>query len=299
MWQVLTGCVAVTANLRKRGISCDPVCGYEEETINHTLFECHSARQVWALSLFPTAQGVFPSTSVLTNLDFFFWRFKDIPSHEIFPWILWYIWKARNDKLFSNLDSNPLALLRLAEDEAQAWFLAQAEAIGPAVDPIFAGQPSGNGGYGVSRSLSSYLCFVDGSWKETDQFAGRGWFCISPRGDDPTMGAANIRRSLSPLHAGIEAFIWAMCCMIGADNESVIFLTDCSDLVKIVSSPAEWPAFTPYLKDIQADIEEFATFSLVYVPRSQNGKTDNLARRVRSIPHLVTFVNNFPPHWFV
>ncbi|XP_010468748.2 PREDICTED: uncharacterized protein LOC104748865 [Camelina sativa] len=241
MWQVLSGCVAVIANLRKCGISYDPVCGlcgYEEETINHTLFECHPARQVWALSQFPTAQGVFPSTSVLTNLDFLFWRFKDIPSHEIFPWILWYIWKARNDKLFSNLDSNPLALLRLAKDEAQAWFMAQAEAIGLAVDPIFVGQPSGNGGYGVSRPLSSYLCFVDGSWKEKDQFAGRGWFCISPRGDDPTMGAANICRSLSPLHAEIEALIWAMRCMIGADNEYVIFLTDCFDLVKMVSSPA-------------------------------------------------------------
>ncbi|CAL9242575.1 unnamed protein product, partial [Arabidopsis halleri] len=55
------------------------------------------------------------------------------------------------------------------------------------------------------------------------------------------MGAANLRRSLSPLHAEFEALLWAMKCMIGADNQEVAFLTDCSDLVKMVSSPTEWP----------------------------------------------------------
>ncbi|CAL9236451.1 unnamed protein product [Arabidopsis halleri] len=40
------------------------------------------------------------------------------------------------------------------------------------------------------------------------------------------MGAANLRRSLSPLHAEFEALLWAMKCMIGADNQEVAFLTD-------------------------------------------------------------------------
>ncbi|KAG7583712.1 Ribonuclease H domain [Arabidopsis suecica] len=60
------------------------------------------------------------------------------------------------------------------------------------------------------------------------------------------MGAANLRRSLSPLHAEVEALLWAMKCMIGADHQEVAFLTDCSDLVKMVSSPTEWPAFSVF-----------------------------------------------------
>ncbi|XP_010501946.1 PREDICTED: uncharacterized protein LOC104779285 [Camelina sativa] len=275
MWQVLLGCVAVTANLRKRGLSCDATygpCGIGEETINHTLFECPPACQVWALSQFPTAQGVFPSESIFTNMDFLFWRFPNVQNQEYIPWILWYVWKARNDKLFSNLDSNPLAILRLAEDEAKAWALAQTDDV--VLTPAIAGTavPCGRMSFGVSQPFSSYVCYVDGSWKTTDFFAGRGWFCMSPWDDAPTMGVANFRRSLSPLHAEVEALIWAMRCMIGADNQSVVFLTDCSDLVKMVSSPSEWPAFTPYLEDIQADREDFVSFSLVYVSRSQNDK---------------------------
>ncbi|XP_019087439.1 PREDICTED: uncharacterized protein LOC109127304 [Camelina sativa] len=47
MWQVLTGCISVSANLRRRGIACDTACvrcGAEEETINHAIFRCPPAR---------------------------------------------------------------------------------------------------------------------------------------------------------------------------------------------------------------------------------------------------------------
>ncbi|XP_019101856.1 PREDICTED: uncharacterized protein LOC109133305 [Camelina sativa] len=123
LWQVFSGCVAVTANLRKRGISGDAMCGLcglQEETINHTLFECPPAKQVWALSQFPTGL-------------------------------------ARNDKLFSNLDSNPLVILRIAEDEAKTWALAQSEDM--ILVPENPGVPGGSRGLGVPRSLSSYMCF--------------------------------------------------------------------------------------------------------------------------------------------
>jgi len=53
------------------------------------------------------------------------------------------------------------------------------------------------------------------------------------------MGVANLRRSLSPLHKEVEAVLWMMKCMIGADNQKITFFTDCSDLVKMVFSPTE------------------------------------------------------------
>jgi len=108
------------------------------------------------------------------------------------------------------------------------------------------------------------------------------------------MGAANLRRSLSPLHAEVEALLWAMKCMIGADNQDVVFLTDCSDLVKMVSSQTEWPAFSVYLEELQSDKEEFSSFFLSLISRSANVKADNLARKVRVQPHHITYVNNIP-----
>ena len=48
------------------------------------------------------------------------------PAEDIdpYPWIIWYIWKTMNDKLFRGIDRNPLELVRYAESECQAWYNA-------------------------------------------------------------------------------------------------------------------------------------------------------------------------------
>ncbi|KAG7564174.1 Ribonuclease H domain [Arabidopsis suecica] len=300
LWQILTGCVPVTENLRKRGIVCDTGCarcGEPVETINHTLFQCHPARQIWALSQVPTAMGNFPTDSIFTNLDHLFWRIPSEFDSSAFPWIIWYIWKARNEKIFENIDKDPLEVLRLAEKEAQLWQSAQSELHNGNHGHVELVTQSRVGDASLDSNFSGYRCFVDGSWKESDKFSGTGWFCTSSNGEPPTMGAANLRRSLSPLHTEVEALLWAMKCMIGADNQEVAFFTDCSDLVKMVSSPTEWPAFSVYLEEFQSDKEEFSTFSLSLISRSANVKADNLARKVRTEPLHITYVNNIPQEW--
>ncbi|KAG7578757.1 Ribonuclease H-like superfamily [Arabidopsis thaliana x Arabidopsis arenosa] len=300
LWQILTGCVPVTENLRKRGIDCDTGCarcGALEETVNHTLFQCHPARQVWALSQIPTVMGTFPTDSIFANLDHLFWRIPSEFDSIAFPWIIWYIWKARNEKLFENVDNDPLEVLRLAEREAQLWHSAQVELHTETQASVeFPNRPQTRG-VSLDSDFTGYRCFVDGSWKDSDKFSGIGWFCTPSNGEPSTMGAANLRRSLSPLHAEFEALLWAMKCMIGADNQEVAFLTDCSDLVKIVSSPTEWPAFSVYLEEFHSDKEEFSTFSLSLISRCANVKADNLARKVRTEPLHITYVNNIPQEW--
>ena len=71
------------------------------------------------------------------------------------------------------------------------------------------------------------------------------------------MGARNVRASLSPLHAEMEALLWAMECMKNLRQFQVTFATDCSQLVKMVSEPEEWPAFASYLEDINSLKEGF------------------------------------------
>ena len=104
---LVSGCIAVKKNLQARGLHgdiCCARCGTSEESINHVFFECHPARQVQALSRIPSNPTVFPSSSLFTNMDPLFWRVTPKMDDHHFAWILWYIWKARNNKVFSNLD---------------------------------------------------------------------------------------------------------------------------------------------------------------------------------------------------
>lgn len=52
VWQVLSGTLPVLKNLKAHGINCDPrcsICGAEEESVYHVIFECPPALPVWAL----------------------------------------------------------------------------------------------------------------------------------------------------------------------------------------------------------------------------------------------------------
>ncbi|XP_048611432.1 uncharacterized protein LOC125585793 [Brassica napus] len=119
IWQLLTGHVAVTRNLARRNMRCDnycPRCGDLDESVTHAIFECPPALQAWTLSKTPTSPEVFPLPSVYANMDYLFWRKNSIiepeQDRDPFPWIIWYIWKARNDKLFKGIDRDPLELVR-------------------------------------------------------------------------------------------------------------------------------------------------------------------------------------------
>ena len=108
-----------------QGDICCARCGANEESINHMFFECPPAIQVWTLSKIPTNPVILPKSSLFTNMDHLFWRVAPPMEDHQFAWILWYIWKGRNNKVFSNLDMDPRDILKLAETESTLWAEAQ------------------------------------------------------------------------------------------------------------------------------------------------------------------------------
>ncbi|CAA7043009.1 unnamed protein product [Microthlaspi erraticum] len=144
-----------------RGMQIDPQCmrcGMAAETINHMVFECPPALQVWALSPIPTAINRFPTEGLFTNMAYLFWNLPNDDRMRMYPWLIWFIWKARNDKVFSNGDWDPNEIISHAAAEASAWTMAQTRQT--SVRTISTAM--------VDTIRSGDRCQVDGSWKETD-----------------------------------------------------------------------------------------------------------------------------------
>ncbi|KAL0853545.1 hypothetical protein Bca101_058697 [Brassica carinata] len=206
-------------------------------------------------------------------MDHLFWRVKPTMEDHHFAWILWYIWKGWNNKVFSNLDMDPRDTLKLAETESLLWTEAQQQAAqkqGQIVQPVELDLPIRVGRW----------CFTDGSWKANDTFSGQGWYSTL-EGFEGLMGARNTRASQSPLHTEVEALIWTMECMRNLRQYHVRFAMDCSQLVKMVSEPEEWPAFAVYLEDIMNLKRNFQSSEIIHISRTHNTKADSLTRRVR------------------
>ncbi|XP_056841698.1 uncharacterized protein LOC130494888 [Raphanus sativus] len=238
IWQLLTGQVAVTRNLVRRNIRCDnycPRCGEPEKSVTHAIFECPPAMQVWLHSTTPTNPGVFPASSIYTNMNYLFWEkdgsLEPEQDRDPYPWIIWYVWKARNDKLFRGIDRDPLEIVRYAESECPAWFNAN-EKITPIVQ-------ESNVEESQVISLGN-ICLLDGSWTSQAQFSGCGWVWLDSGGKTQLMGSQNFPRKESALHSEVEALRWAMENML-QHSTCQNFGTDCKDLITMIKEPHAWP----------------------------------------------------------
>ncbi|KAL0721725.1 hypothetical protein Bca4012_036324 [Brassica carinata] len=111
------------------------------------------------------------------------------------------------------------------------------------------------------------------------------------------MEAMNLKRSLSPLHAECEALIWAMECMKTLQFSKVVFATDCSQLVKMVSSLENWPAFATHMEEFCRNKIFFPNFKIIHIPRATNTMADKLARGAKSSLSAILYVDFIPPAW--
>lgn len=126
-----------------------------------------------------------------------------------FTWILWYIWKGKNNKVFINLDIVPRETLKFAETESTLW--AEAQVLTTPKDTQHV----------EVINLPSILrrwCFTDGSWKDNNFFSRKGWYSIL-EGFDGLMGARNVHASLSR-YSG-QWSVWEICVTFGSHLQRI------------------------------------------------------------------------------
>ncbi|CAA7036800.1 unnamed protein product, partial [Microthlaspi erraticum] len=155
------------------------------------------------LSDFPTTPGIFPCNAIYNNYDHLLWRAMEnnVPEKTIasFPWILWFIWKARNEKVFSNKEIQPEASLQSALAESESWVFAQLiDNSNAEQNPLTSTSTHSE----QARTLPS--CQVDASWMSGDQVWGGG-LVIDTADGNHVYGATAGTQVLSPLHAEFEA----------------------------------------------------------------------------------------------
>uniref|UniRef100_A0A0D3AG35 Uncharacterized protein n=1 Tax=Brassica oleracea var. oleracea TaxID=109376 RepID=A0A0D3AG35_BRAOL len=120
----------------------------------------HQHRQVLKPSLYQVCMPIWTICFGKNTIK------KPNDDRDPYPWIIWYIWKAGNDKLFMGIDRDSLELVRYAESECHAWYNAKDSIPIPTQAPIVE----------ETQALSlDNICMLDGSWTSTDQFSGIGW----------------------------------------------------------------------------------------------------------------------------
>lgn len=203
----------------------------------------------------------------------------------MFPWIVWYLWKARNDKCFNNKDTTAMDTLQLACHEAEAWRIAQITPETICEEEAHVRRYTENA---TGVVTGRWRCQIDASWIQ--QGDGTGLSFILYEEDSVIIeGQRSCRHSNSPLHAEAECLVWAMEELSGRGFKHVSFESNCQQLVQIIQSSKLWSALEPELDDIEILRSSFSFFSLCFIStslntrsRSLNTRVDSLAKEVRS-----------------
>ncbi|WZZ63839.1 hypothetical protein YC2023_075209 [Brassica napus] len=295
--QALSDSIAASSRLVDRHCGQDRSslrCGSDNESVNHILFTCPPALQTWALSEIPSAPGVFSSNSLYENFDYLLCRAKQNGATSTmlacFPWVAWFIWKARNDKVFNGKDILPPDTVNHSRQEAEEWRVAQV------IQQIVPRTETPDSREDARSKPCLPRCQVDTSWMANSEVFGGG-FVLETEPENHLYSSIGKEQVLPPLHAEFSSLLWAMKYSWHLGFISMNFESDCLQLVNLINDEEEWPSLVSEWNEFVHLRSYFTSFSLSYISRKSNVRADLFAKGARAQNLNFSHVNALIPVW--
>ncbi|CAA7055762.1 unnamed protein product [Microthlaspi erraticum] len=245
LWKAAVGALSVGSTLIARGLDTDGRCircGAPEDVL-HVLLNCPFAQKVWNLARAHNK----PNPATCGNQKLFLSAMKQMVTlpptgvvlTPLYPWIVWFLWKARNLLLFENKTISPEDSLHKAIVEAKAWQ-------GAHEPPPDQDLPTGNLDlWTLPISGSLIACFSDASWSADSCRCGVGW--IFKSADNAVMFQDSEAHGFIPSALAAEALAvkLALISARAADFLSLVCFSDCQELVLLLSSDGNQNSMSP------------------------------------------------------
>lgn len=297
LWKVLKGAVAVEDRLRTRGIQTADgclMCEEEQETINHILFQCPLARQVWAISLMLFPWNGF-GNSIFTNMNHLLQASQNqwipLQIRNVSPWIIWILWKNRNKLLFEGTGEMTKSIVEKAFEDCQQWMLAQNRGIQvkESKKPIKK--------FWTPPSSGELKCNIGASWSRQEQISGASWIIRDSQGSV----LLHSRRSYSQVHSFFDAKIrsweWALESIAHLHLDKVTFGASSSEIIKALNKPKEWPAIIGHIAELLSFTKNKSDWYIVNEPQECNKGAFEIAKSVITGSRFQSYIATGYPHW--
>ncbi|KAM6593434.1 hypothetical protein CsatA_001137 [Cannabis sativa] len=276
VWRVTSGLLPAKVQLSNKHIHVDltcPLCTKSPESTSHVLFGCEFARSCWNLSSV-TAAGVEEHMFTSWFSDILLSSSKQ--QAEETAMILWRLWLARNDVLWSNKSTTALEVVRSARTNLDTWKNAQTKVFTPLLNVNF----SNGREHWVKPIETKFKMNVDGAIFEPENRFGFG--CILRNGEAKLVEAFSQSKvgRVSPEIAEVvgvkEALSW-----IKAKNLSDVEIeTDSLVVVQAINGSVQMPSqFGLLIQDCQRLLSDLNNVFISFLKRSANRAAHCIARR--------------------
>lgn len=209
IWKCLSEAIATNSQLQSRHIPADPTCQRccrDEETTNHILFTCPYAQTVWREVQSTIGWGYQFGTVLEDNLQALlsFYKSDSPPMNRLLPiWMLWRIWKSRNDFIFRKINRCHVSETRKGINDVNEW-LDTTQIHGNSMTRQQDGRTTSqrNRGSNWIPPLEGWLkCNFDSGFVEGRQFTNSGWIFRDHTGKHFLSGCAKIQPAYTALQA--------------------------------------------------------------------------------------------------
>lgn len=202
---------------------------------------------------------------------------------ELYPWIMWQIWSARNKLVFEGNQSTASDILTIAIRMAREWQEAQRVFKSPRLIPNLETHPV---------AYSGYKIFVDAAWNSVSRNGGFGWSMVNATNTSQESFSAHKVGLCSALEAEAWAVFQAMNHALSMNKSEVHILSDSQSLVKLILEDGFHIELYGLLQDIRDLRRKFVSISFSFIPRVANCVADLLAKRALVTLELAVLNSN-------
>lgn len=261
------------------------------------LFQCPFARLVWALSPVPTPPGGEWTNSIYTNIWWALNFHQEIPllahNTNLVPWIMWRLWKSRNDVIFKGKESEAVSVVTFAGLDAEEWAKGK-ENKAPQANHKTGQQDQPRWQPPPQNWMK---CNIDGAWPRTGPKCGMGWVLRNHLGEVVWLGARALPRTRSVIEVEAEAFRWAVITMSRFRYNNVIFESDSQELIRLMLGEESRPQIDPTTQDIRKLLLCFNGVKCVFAKREGNEVADRIAKESLSFTSYDPKLYSIVPEW--
>ncbi|KAF8110670.1 hypothetical protein N665_0080s0005 [Sinapis alba] len=280
----------------------DPVCqacGFQGESINHILFSCSIARQVWALSNVPFPENGFDLVSHYSNIHYLTLMIKNpmisTTVKEAIPWIAWYLWKNRNAILFEGISFLPTEIISKIMVEAELWSMAQQHEKEKDRDHKEASKLQVQRWSPPNRGWLK--CNIGMDWDRDRNRGGGAWVVRNDRGH-VLMHSRRAFSNINDLHeAKYQALLWTLDSMIAHRLNHIIIALDDNTLTGMIIRPREWPNFKCYYVEVMKRLAHIEWWRIMKEDKLTTREAFLIAQSVTKGEYLQSYVASGAPFW--
>jgi len=292
LWRCLSGALATATQLRTRMIPADPICQkccQADETVNHILFTCPFADVVWKHANSIVGHNRF-SDSLEYNFGLMI-QFAHIPSlphfQRLLPfWIVWRLWKSRNDFLFKKIMRLPQTEVHMGRSEANEWLEANNYTEDTRGSQLNKNTGQDRGSQWRSPPRGWVKCNFDSGFMLGRSFTNTGWLIRDDEGKVLFTGCAKLPSTQSPLQAEATGLLHVLQIVWARGIRNVCFEGDNQELITTINNGDDHSQIGDLLFDIRHWMAKLSNVTLLHVNRERNSAADKMAQYVLSTTTL-------------